>query len=179
MMTTLEYLSNNSNICVTCVVSFFFFFLIQAVFSPVLVWQILFFFLIITRTFWLLCCKNLDPSKIFYFSKQSPFLFLASRYWPTFLSYSFNDNLIFKAFEMLFLICFVCLVALGLLLIPAGAICEAENSSPGWTSLFSRPWESVFSCLWLSAGSCWIPAWASGHLGWLPSVSEGEGDSSP
>lgn len=85
---------------------------------------------------------------------------------------------------MLFFICFVCLVALGPLLIPAGAICEAKNISPGWTSLFSRSWESIFQsglCLSMSPDS--IPAWASGPPGLavqcLWKEGRGERDSSP
>lgn len=62
---------------------------------------------------------------------------------------------------------------LGLLLIPADAICEAESASLGWTALFSKPLPG----LCVSVGSCLIPAWVSGCLhclGYTVSL-EGEG----
>lgn len=152
----------------------FFFFFIQSVVSFAPGMRSTFFFLI-TWTFWLLYWETLDPSKIFYFSKQSPFLCLACRYWPTFLSYSSNDNLIFRAFEMLFFICIVFLVAPGLLLIPAGAICEAENTYQAGLPCslgLGRAFFSAFGCLWAFVES--LPE-LLGHLGWLLSVFEGKG----
>lgn len=43
-----------------------------------------------------------------------------------------------SVFEILFLSA-LCLVTLGLWLIPAGTICETESASPAWTSLFLGP----------------------------------------
>lgn len=76
---------------------------------------------------------------------------------------------------MLFFICIVFLVAPGLLLIPAGAICEAENTYQAGLPCslgLGRAFFSAFGCLWAFVES--LPE-LLGHLGWLLSVFEGKG----